>query len=113
MSSQLLHAEGQRAACVLSEQNEVKIQLIHCAQKRLLSTSENCKGEREGDWHLPIPLFSAGILAVMLQEVVAVPVVGALVFFFHFIPGAKGRGDRGRGGNNSITLNLFCLILFI
>lgn len=47
-----------------------------------------------------VPLLCAGILAVMLQQVVAVPVIGrALVLLFNVIPWAGEKGNITRPGD--------------
>lgn len=44
---------------------------------------------------MSVPLLRAGILAVMLQQVVAVSMIGrALVLFFNLIPWARGGKER-------------------
>lgn len=78
---------GQRHECTLS--------WVHAGQERGLSTL--------------VPLFCTGILAVMLQKVVAVSMVGrTLVLFFNFIPWAR-EGKTENTITKSLSAQIFTL----
>lgn len=63
------------------QKHECSLNRVHAGRERGLSTL--------------VPLFCTSILAVMLQKVVAVSMIGrALVLFFNLIPWARGRKKK-------------------
>lgn len=80
------------------QKHECSLNRVHAGRERGLSTL--------------VPLFCTSILAVMLQKVVAVSMIGrALVLFFNLIPWARGRKKTYTIMQVSFSL-VICLLHF-
>jgi len=80
------------------QKHECSLNRVHAGRERGLSTL--------------VPLFCTSILAVMLQKVVAVSMIGrALVLFFNLVPWARGRKKTYTIMQVSFSL-VICLLHF-